>query len=77
MSCNNNCQTIFPDCDLTRWETSCSVPYYTKNEIDEMLEHLDPGGCCCPKMVVVGHKLVITDPDDCVYVDGHKLVIGG
>lgn len=75
---NNNCGcTIDPCADLQRWEVSCSVPYYTKEEIDYIVSHLDPSGCCCPKMTVVGHKLVITDTDDCVYIDGHKLVIGG
>lgn len=74
----NNCNqcTIDPCKSMELWEVSCSVPYYTKAEIDEMLKHLDPG-CCCPKMVVSGHKLIFTDTDDCVYVDGHKLVIGG
>ena len=75
MSCNN-C-TIDPCAQLDYWSVSCSVPYYTKEEIDEIISHLDPGGCCCPKMVVSGHKLIFTDTDDCVYVDGHKLVIGG
>ena len=75
----SNCgsyQDIYPECDMTRWETSCSVPYYTKAEIDEIIEHLEPGGCCCPKFAVEGTTLVITDADDCVYVTGTTLVIG-
>lgn len=44
MSCN--CNNIFPDEDLRRWETSCSVPYYTKAEIDEKLENIDISGDC-------------------------------
>lgn len=81
MSCN--CNTLNPDCEMNRWESCPSViiadaeNYYTKAEVDEIIEHLDPGGCCCPKMIVSGHKLIFTDTDDCVYVEGHKLIIGG
>ena len=45
MSCNCK-QEIFVDEDLRRWETSCSVPYYTKAEIDEKLENIDISGDC-------------------------------
>ena len=81
---NCNCRTIEPDCDMNRWESCPSTiiadadHYYTKAEIDELLEHITPsGGCCCPTFEVRGTTLVITDADDCVYVDGTTLVIGG
>lgn len=37
---NTCCNNIYPDEDLKRWETSCSVPYYTKSEIDEKLDEI-------------------------------------
>lgn len=60
----NNCgcyQEIYPECDMTRWEVSPSV--YPKE--------------CCIKANVVGHKLILSCDTDCLYVDGHKAVIGG
>ncbi len=41
---NTCCNNIYPDEDLKRWETSCSVPFYTKAEIDEKLENIDISG---------------------------------
>lgn len=74
----NNCrcnQTINPDDCLNYWSVSCSVPYYTKAEIDKMFEELKPCGCC-PTFSVDGTTLVIDDGDECVWVDGTTLVIG-
>lgn len=44
----NNCcnQDVFYEEDLRRWEVGCSVPYYTKAEIDEKLENIDISGDC-------------------------------
>ena len=41
---NTCCNNIYPDEDLKRWETSCSVPYYTKSEIDEIIEDISISG---------------------------------
>lgn len=43
---NTCCNNIYPDEDLRRWEVGCSVPYYTKAEIDEKLENIDISGDC-------------------------------
>lgn len=42
----NNCcnQDIFYEEDMKRWETSYSVPYYTKAEIDEIIEDISISG---------------------------------
>lgn len=44
----NTCcnQDVFYEEDMKRWETSCSVPYYTKAEIDEKLENIEISGDC-------------------------------
>ena len=44
----NTCcnQDVFYEEDMKRWEVSCSVPYYTKAEIDEKLENIDISGDC-------------------------------
>ena len=41
---NNCCNNLYPEMDMKRWETSCSVPYYTKSEIDEKLEDISISG---------------------------------
>lgn len=53
MNSNNCCnQDIYPTQDLERWSVSCSTPlvpasnFYTKNEIDEMLEDIEISGQC-------------------------------
>ena len=43
---NTCCNNIYPDEDLRRWEVGCSVPYYTKAEIDEKLENIEISGDC-------------------------------
>lgn len=44
----NTCcnQDVFYEEDLRRWEVGCSVPYYTKAEIDKKLENIDISGDC-------------------------------
>lgn len=51
-----NCcnQDVYPDMEMRKWEVACSTPlvpasnFYTKNEIDEMLEDIEiSGGCNC------------------------------
>ena len=49
MNCNN-CEDIYPQSDMTRWE-SCSSSiiadadnYYTKHQVDELIE--GASGCC-------------------------------
>lgn len=52
----NNCctQDVYPGMEMRKWEVACSTPfanadnYYTKGEIDEMLEDIEiSGGCDC------------------------------
>ena len=43
---NTCCNNIYPDEDMKRWEVGCSVPYYTKAEIDEKLENIEISGDC-------------------------------
>ena len=43
MSCNNNCQ-IDPCRQMDIWEVSCSVPYYTREEIDEIIDGINVSG---------------------------------
>lgn len=48
----NNCTDIYPDCDMNRWESCPSTAlanadnYYTKHQIDEMLEDIEASGTC-------------------------------
>lgn len=44
---------IYPDCDMTRWECQCSSyiqnadNYYTKKEVDDLIESATTSGSCC------------------------------
>lgn len=44
---------IYPDCDMTRWESQCSSyiqnadNYYTKKEVDDLIESATTSGNCC------------------------------
>lgn len=44
---------IYPDCDMTRWESQCSSyiqnadNYYTKKEVDDLIESATTSGSCC------------------------------
>ena len=44
---------IYPDCDMNRWESQCSSyiqnadNYYTKKEVDDIIESATTSGNCC------------------------------
>lgn len=44
MSCNCDKQIISPDECLDRWSIGCSVPYYTREQIDEIISGISVSG---------------------------------
>ena len=64
MACGcENMREIFPECDKTRWEVQCSSyiedadNYYTKKQVDDLIESATTSGSCCITPEEVDEKI--------------------
>lgn len=63
--CENK-REIFPECDKTRWEVQCSSyiedasNYYTKKQVDDLIESATTSGSCCITPEEVDEKIEST-----------------
>lgn len=64
MNCGcENTREIFPECDKTRWEVQCSSyiedasNYYTKKQVDDLIESATSSGNCCITEEEVDEKI--------------------
>lgn len=64
MNCGcENTREIFPECDKTRWEVQCSSyiedasNYYTKKQVDDLIESATTSGSCCITPEEVDEKI--------------------
>ena len=64
MNCGcENMREIFPECDKTRWEVQCSSyiedadNYYTKKQVDDLIESATTSGSCCITPEEVDEKI--------------------
>lgn len=64
MACGcENTREIFPECDKTRWEVQCSSyiedasNYYTKKQVDDLIESATTSGSCCITPEEVDEKI--------------------
>ena len=64
MACGcENTREIFPECDKTRWEVQCSSyiedadNYYTKKQVDDLIESATSSGNCCITEEEVDEKI--------------------
>ena len=64
MNCGcENTREIFPDVDMTRWQVQCSSyiedadNYYTKKQVDDLIESATSSGNCCITEEEVDEKI--------------------